>query len=110
MARVAPAPVLTATRLLIIEDDGRYARALGELLTESLAGLAITHVTTIDEACKLVNRGVVDIVILDLGLPDSEGLDSLRRLNGCVREIPIIVLTARADEAAAIAALNIGAE
>src|SRR5882672_10880269 len=107
MARVAPVPTsLTATRLLIVDDDARYARVLGELLTESFTNLFITHVRTIDEACKRVDMGAVDMVILDLGLPDAEGLESLKRLNGCVTEIPIIVLTSRADEALALSVLN----
>jgi diguanylate cyclase (GGDEF)-like protein len=115
MARVAPVPVpvpvsSTATRLLIVDDDARYARALGELLSESFSNLFITHVTTIDEACRRVDTGAIDMVILDLGLPDSDGLESLERLSGCVTEIPIIVLTSRADEALALSALKSGAE
>src|SRR6266487_6392995 len=110
MARVAPVASPTATRLLIVDDDARYARALGELLTESFTDLFITHVTTLDEACRRVDTGAIDMVILDLGLPDSDGLASLERLNGCVTEIPIIVLTSRADEAVALAALKSGAE
>src|SRR2546430_8113633 len=110
MARVAPVLSSTATRLLIVDDDARYARVLGELLTESFPDLFITHVTTIDDACNRVDIGAVDMVILDLGLPDAEGLESLHRLNGCVTEIPIIVLTSRPDEALALAALKSGAE
>ena len=111
MARVAPVLASsTATRLLIVDDDARYAKVLAELLTESFSNLFITHVTTIDEACRRVDTGAVDMLILDLGLPDSDGLESLERLNGCVTEIPIIVLTSRADEALALSALKSGAE
>ncbi len=110
MARVAPVLSSTATRLLIVDDDARYARALGELLTESFAELLITHVKTIKEACSRVDTGDVDVVILDLGLPDADGLEALEHLNGCVTEIPIIVLTARSDEGLALAALKNGAE
>ena len=110
MARVAPVLSRTATRLLIVDDDARYARALGELLTDSFDDIFITHVMTIDDACKRVASGNIDLVLLDLGLPDADGLQSLERLNGCVSEIPIVVLTSRSDEALALAALNKGAE
>jgi diguanylate cyclase (GGDEF)-like protein len=100
----------TATRLLLVDDDQRYAEALSELLTGTFPDLAITHVTTIDEACRRVETGEVDMVILDLGLPDADGLEALERLHDCVIEIPIIVLTARSDERLALAALKNGAE
>jgi diguanylate cyclase (GGDEF)-like protein len=110
MARVAPVLSSTATRLLIVDDDVRYARALSELLTESFTDILLTHVTTIDDACNRVEAGAVDMVILDLGLPDADGLEALERLHDCVNEIPIIVLTSRSDEALALAALKSGAE
>jgi diguanylate cyclase (GGDEF)-like protein len=110
MARVAPVLSSTATRLLIVDDDVRYARALSELLTESFTDILLTHVTTIDDACIRVEAGAVDMVILDLGLPDADGLEALERLHDCVNEIPIIVLTSRSDEALALAALKSGAE
>ncbi len=99
-----------ATRVLIVDDDQRYARLLRELLTASALDLQITTVGTIDEACRRVDTGGVDLVILDLGLPDADGLEALERLHDCITEIPIIVLTARSDEELALAALKHGAE
>jgi PleD family two-component response regulator len=110
MARVAPVLSPTATRLLIVEDDERYARALSTLLTESFPDLVTSHVTTIEKACKYVDACAVDMVLLDLCLPDADGLQALDRLHDCMNEIPIIVLTGRADEALALTALKAGAE
>src|SRR5260370_13737470 len=110
MARVAPVLSSTATRLLIVDDDARYARVLRELLNESFADIFITHVTTIDDACNRVEAGAVDMVILDLGLPDADGLEALERLHDRVTEIPIIVLTSHSDEGLALSALKSGAE
>ena len=104
------AAAAAATRLLIVEDDHRYARVLGELLTSGTLNLEIAHVTRIDEACHRVDSGDVDLVVLDLGLPDAEGLQSLAALQGCVTEIPVVVLTGRADEELALDALKRGAE
>lgn len=104
--RALAAPI----RLLLVDDDVRYAGALSELLTGSFHQIQIHCVITIDEACRRIEERNVDIVILDLGLPDADGLEALQRLHDCVSEIPVIVLTARSDEALALAALQDGAQ
>ena len=99
-----------ALRLLIVEDDLRSARSLRELLEASGDPLfTIRHVTTAAEACEAVRDGGIDVVILDLGLPDATDLQALLRLEAAVHEIPVIVLTGR-DEALANDALQFGAE
>ncbi len=100
----------SATRLLIVDDDERYADALSELLSASFPRIQIHCVTTIDEACRRVDSGSVDMVILDLGLPDADGIEALERLHDCMTEIPIIVLTSQLDEVLALEALKSGAE
>jgi len=104
----APAGTL---RLLIVEDDAPSARSLRELLSASdEPHFDIRHVSTAAAACAAVERGDVDIVILDLGLPDANDLEALERLEKCVYEIPVIVLTGRGDVALATDALHQGAE
>ena len=100
-----------ALRLLIVEDDVPSARSLRELLEASDNPLfAIQHVTSAAAACDAVEAGGVDVVILDLGLPDAKDLQALGRLGECVHEIPIIVLTGQGDETLAAGALHGGAE
>jgi diguanylate cyclase (GGDEF)-like protein len=70
----------------------------------------VTHVTTAADACNAVDRGGIDVVLLDLGLPDATDLQALVRLEQCVHEIPVIVLTGRGDETLALDALHRGAE
>ena len=104
----APAATL---RLLIVEDDAPSAHSLRELLSESDdPHFEIRHVTTAAAACATVERGDVDVVLLDLGLPDASDLQALERLEACVYEIPVIVLTGRGDVALASEALHQGAE
>jgi diguanylate cyclase (GGDEF)-like protein len=106
----AGAPVRTL-RLLVVEDDLWSARALRDLLSGSHdPQFEIDHVTTAAAACDTIDRGGVDVVILDLGLPDATDLQALARLERCLHEIPVIVLTGRGDEALAAEALHQGAE
>jgi len=98
-------------RLLIVEDDLRSARALSELLAASdNPAFEIHHVTTAAAACETIEQETIDVVILDLGLPDAHELEALTRLETCVDEIPVIVLTGQGDETLAADALHCGAE
>ena len=98
-------------RLLLVEDDLRSASALSQLLAESDSpAFDIRHVTTAAAACAIVAREPVDVVILDLVLPDATALEALARLEECVDEIPVIVLTGQGDETLAADALHRGAE
>ena len=86
-------------RLLLVEDDLRSAFSLRELLeTSENPRFSVRHVTTAGAACDAVQDGGVDVVILDLGLPDATDLQALNRLHECVNEIPVIVLTGQGDE------------
>jgi diguanylate cyclase (GGDEF)-like protein len=106
--------VTTATRplrLLIVEDDARSASSLRELLELSEEPRFTTqHVTSAAAACAAVERGNLDVVLLDLGLPDASDLEALNQLEACLQEIPVIVLTGCADESLATEAMHRGAE
>lgn len=94
-----------------MEDDLRSAYSLRELLENSDSPhFVVQHVTTAASACDHVEKGGVDVVILDLGLPDAHDLEALNRLQECVHEIPVIVLTGQGDETLAAEALHGGAE
>jgi diguanylate cyclase (GGDEF)-like protein len=110
MSRAVERALAAPTRLLIVEDDRQYAKLLAELLTSSFSHIEISSLGTIDDACRRIDRGGIDLVLLDLELPDADGLQALERLHDCVSEIPIIVLTSRSDEELALAALQNGAE
>jgi diguanylate cyclase (GGDEF)-like protein len=97
--------------LLIVEDDLSSARSLAEMLAHSDdPHFTIRHVTSAAAACEAVRGGDVDVVILDLGLPDATDLQALVQLEAAVHEIPVIVLTGRGEESLAADALHFGAE
>ena len=104
-------PAAQTLRLLIVEDDLRSARSVRELLELSEEPrFEIRHVTSAGAACEAVKDGDLDVVVLDLGLPDATDLEALVRLEACLNEIPVIVLTGRGDDTLAAEALHFGAE
>lgn len=96
-----------AQRLLLVEDDMGIARPLAGALGS--AGFDVEHVTTGADA--LAAGRDADVVLLDLGLPDMDGIDVCRQLRGAIApEVPILVLTARDSEADVVVALDAGAD
>jgi diguanylate cyclase (GGDEF)-like protein len=103
-------PATLSLRLLIVEDDLPSARSLRELLEHSDdPRFTIRHVASAGEACDAVRAGDIDVVMLDLGLPDATDLEALVRLEAAVHEIPVIVITGH-DDSLASGALQFGAE
>ncbi|OQR61689.1 DNA-binding response regulator [Streptomyces maremycinicus] len=92
-------------RVLLIEDDERLADALVTALAER--GHPVERVRRADEGLRCKDRA--DFVLLDLGLPDMDGLEMLRRLRR-VSTVPVIVLTARDDERTVLQGLSRGAD
>ncbi len=92
-------------RVLVTEDDRSVASALMSALTR--AGHIPTHITRGSDL--LLRHRDVDVVMLDLGLEDGDGLDALQRLR-LVSDIPVIVVTARGDERSTVQALQHGAD
>jgi two-component system KDP operon response regulator KdpE len=99
------AGVVTAT--LLVEDDDNLRRAL--TLTLRARGYQITDVASGRAAIDELSRHRFDVVILDLGLPDMDGVDVIRRVRSD-SAIPIIVLSARRDEIDKVRALDAGAD
>jgi two-component system cell cycle sensor histidine kinase/response regulator CckA len=102
------APIRT---LLVIEDNPGDARLLREMLTEHDARSAnVVQVQTIGEAEQHLATNSVDVILLDLGLPDAQGLDGVRRAHAAAPRVPLVILTGLDDESLATQALQIGAQ
>ncbi|MFJ3232432.1 response regulator transcription factor [Streptomyces sp. NPDC086787] len=93
--------------VLLVEDDPVIRAALLDVLTTH--GHAVRSVTQGFEALREATQNPPDAVVLDLGLPDLDGVDVLRMLRGISR-VPVLVATARDDEAEIIRILNAGAD
>jgi signal transduction histidine kinase len=97
--------------LLIIEDNPGDARLLREMLHENGAYQdALLLAQTMGEAEKCLSEHAVDIILLDLGLPDAEGLVAIRRARAAAPGVPLVVLTGMDDEALAAQSLQEGAQ
>jgi diguanylate cyclase (GGDEF)-like protein len=100
-----------ATRLLLIEDNPGDVRLLREMLNEPATHpTEMTQVGSMREAEQHLAIGVTDIVLLDLGLPDAQGLGAVRWAHTAAPHIPLVVLTGLDDESLATQALQEGAQ
>lgn len=95
-------------RLLIVEDNPDLADLIGTHLRD--AGFANDVVASAEEARILVEADHHRALVLDLGLPDADGLTLLRDLRGKGNKLPVLVLTARSTIADRVAGLNAGAD
>jgi diguanylate cyclase (GGDEF)-like protein/PAS domain S-box-containing protein len=97
--------------VLLVEDNPGDARLLREMLNEQGSrGTALTVVPSLSEAEKYLAAHSVDIVLLDLGLPDGQGLDVVRRTHAVAPHVPLVVLTGLDDESLAAQTLQEGAQ
>ena len=94
--------------LLVIEDDRRVAEGLMRGLTE--AGFGIRLAASLKAAKQAIAATAPRLVILDLGLPDGDGLTFLRELRRSGASLPVIVLTARDSVGARVEGLDEGAD
>ena len=96
-------------KVLLIEDDANFAFVVEALLRRQ-TNLSVTRVNCLKDAFAALDERSPDIILLDLTLPDADGLATLTRLRQRSGEIPIIVLTGNGDEESAMEAVRLGAQ
>src|ERR1700691_175079 len=93
--------------LLLVEDNPGDARLLREMFSEKGAhNTELTHVECMSEAEKHLANRVVDIILIDLGLPDAQGLEAVRRAHAAAPGVSLVVLTGLDDESLAAQVLH----
>lgn len=102
-----PASATERPRLLVIDDDRKLCRLIGDYLTP--LGYAVTAVHTGPEGVEMATGEQWHAVILDLMLPGMDGFEVLKA-NRRTCDVPVLMLTARGDEADRIVGLEIGAD
>jgi two-component system, OmpR family, KDP operon response regulator KdpE len=94
-------------RVMVVDDEPPIRKLLRMGLTAH--GYQILEAATGKAALQLLNHNP-DLIILDLGLPDTEGHDLLQTIRGRNERVPIVVLSSRGDEAGKVQALDLGAD
>lgn len=95
-------------RLLLVEDDVDLAKGLRESLRND--GYSADNVFNGSDAISAIKSGDFDVVILDLGLPDMDGLDVLKQAKQIKKTLPVLILTARDGIESKVKGLDLGAD
>lgn len=95
-------------QLLLVEDDPAIAQPLQRALSRE--GFEVVHVDRGNDAVERALAGDIDLVVLDLTLPDLDGLDVCRQIRASNRTLPILMLTARSDELDIVVGFDAGAD
>lgn len=104
-------PQTKPIRVLLVEDNAGDARLVQEYLSES--GVASFSLETVDRLSAAMPRlagDIADIILLDLGLPDSHGIETLKQVRAKAPSTPIIVVTGLDDREMGLEALRNGAQ
>lgn len=95
-------------RILVVEDDAAIREGLD--LNLALEGHTVTLAADGERALEALQRQTFDLVLLDVMLPGRNGFEVLRALRATSRDLPVILLTARAEEADKVLGLELGAD
>ncbi len=97
--------------VLLIEDNAGDARMLREMFNEGGSNdTELMHVACMSDAEVRLAKPSVDVILLDLGLPDAQGLGAVRRAHAAAPRVPLVVLTGLDDDSMAVQALQEGAQ
>ena len=95
-------------RVLVVDDEPAITRFLRAGLTSQ--GYLVTDAADGGSAMEALRHGAIDLMVLDLGLPDVDGLEIIRGVRASGSALPIIVLSSRSDERGKVEALDLGAD
>jgi two-component system, OmpR family, catabolic regulation response regulator CreB len=101
---------IKTTGILLLEDDPTIAKTV--VYAFERAGLKVRHCLLMQDAIQQIERELPDLLILDLGLPDGNGLEVCRKIraNPKQQQIPILILSAQGEEIDRILGLELGAD
>lgn len=98
------------TRIFLVEDEPVSAGITLRMLREAGLAGAVSSAGTLADGLAALEAGGADVALLDMGLPDSAGTDTVRAVCGRFPKLPVIVMTGTDDEAVGLEALKHGAQ
>jgi len=97
--------------ILLVEDNPGDRRLIWEMLAETTAmTFNVQYVDRLQAAMEYLDQNIIEVILLDLGLPDSQGLGTLKQVYAQAGNTPIVVLTGLNDETVGVAAVSEGAQ
>jgi signal transduction histidine kinase len=103
--------VATTLRIGLVEDNPGDARLIQEMLREPpITQFRLTLSTRVDQLLESLDRDPIEVLLLDLGLPDSQGMDTFHRINDRAPGLPIVIFSGADDEQLASEAVSCGAQ
>ena len=96
--------------IMLIEDSAEDAQLVREMLDDRGYIYVLKRTDRLSSGLRLLEEESFDVVLLDLGLPDSAGFDALTQIRNQAPPLPIIILTGLSDEALAVKAISLGAQ
>ena len=98
-------------KILVVEDNPADVRLVEWSFSKTeVDQYELTPVGTLDKALKCLDEESFDLVLLDLGLPDSQGLDTFEKMKNECPEVPVVILSGLDDESLALRAVRKGAQ
>lgn len=94
--------------LLLVEDDELVAQGLSRSLRQQ--GYSVEHCATVKAALQWLQSDQIELVVLDLGLPDGDGIDVLKHIKKHRKSLPVVILTARGSIDDKVQGLDLGAD
>ncbi len=98
------------TRILLIEDSNTDALLIQSHLKKADAAFQVRREDRLESGLTTLDRGDVDVILLDLNLPDSAGLDTFRAVHRHTMHLPIVILSGQEDVQLAVQAVSLGAQ
>ena len=100
----------TLLRALLVEDNPGDARLIAEMLSEVQSNIELDQCSTLGNAVERVGVGDIDVVLLDLALPDSQGMDTFTTLQAAAPDVAVIILSGDTDTREAVRTVEEGAQ
>ena len=100
----------TPLNILVVEDNPGDVYIIKELLKSKGTKFALDHSSRLGDAIKMAGKKEFDVILLDLGLPDSVGLETLKKFKASQVKVPVVVMTGLDDEDVALTSVKVGAQ
>src|SRR6195952_4941324 len=109
MPETADLPQETPTRILVVDDDDAFRESVCDAIARDDAMVLAAQVGSAERAREAIADGEFDVALVDLGLPDGNGIDLIREIARTRPEADVMVVTVFGDEAHVLASIEAGA-